>query len=64
VNYPLIEGITPIPSTGSSGSKPEGAKRRKFSIAVDSLHLLKGVNDGFQKSPPNASQVHQLLFND
>ena len=64
VNSPLIEDITPIPSTGSSGSKPEGAKRRKFSIAVDSLHLLKGVNDGFQKSPPNASQVHQLLFHD
>jgi len=64
VNSPIIEDITPIPSTGSSGSKPEGAKRRKFSIAVDSLHLLKGVNDGFQKSPPNASQAHQLLFHD
>ena len=65
VNSPIIEDIiTSIPSTGSSGSKPEGAKRRKFSIAVDSLHLLKGVNDGFQKSPPDASQVHKLLFHD
>ena len=40
-------------------------KRRKYSITIDSLHLLKGVNDGFQKNlSPDASQEAVLLFHD